>query len=81
MFSNLGLLWVYFKLIVGLLLIGLALMFVTQNADAVTVEFLSWRVQVSQSLVIFFSLTIGVLAGSSLAGWAYWRRGRSRRRK
>jgi uncharacterized integral membrane protein len=81
MSSKFSLVWVYFKLILGLVLVGLALIFVTQNADVVTVKFLSWRTQISQSLVVFFSLIFGVLAGSSLTGWVHWRRGRSRRRK
>jgi uncharacterized integral membrane protein len=81
MASQLRLAWVYLKLILGLLLVGITLIFVTQNAEVVLVQFLVWDIQMSQSLLIFSALTIGVLAGFLMTGWIYWRRTRGSRKK
>ena len=51
------------KLIVSLLLTGLIVIFVTQNAAVVEIRFLLWELSMSRSLLIFFVLAIGILTG------------------
>jgi uncharacterized integral membrane protein len=79
--KQLGVLWVYLKLALGLLLIGLVLVFASQNADVVTVRFLSWRFHMSQSLLIFLAFATGAVSGSLAMGWFTWRRARARKQR
>lgn len=71
---------VYVKLLAGLLLVGTVLVFAGQNSEVVTVKLLTWRAQMSQSVLIFAAFTVGVLTGSLMIGWVYWGRWRSRKK-
>ena len=51
------------KLITGLILLALVIVFVIQNAIAVDIKFLLWKVSMSRSLVIFIVLAIGIAIG------------------
>jgi uncharacterized integral membrane protein len=79
--KRLGVVWVYLKLAFGLLLLGLFLVFASQNAALVTVEFLSWRLDMSQSLLIFLAFATGAVSGSLAMGWFTWRQARARKRR
>jgi uncharacterized integral membrane protein len=57
------------------------LVFASQNADLVTVEFHSWQLDMSQSLLIFFAFAAGAVSGSLAMGWFTWRRARARIRR
>ena len=52
-----------YKLTVSLILTGLAVLFVVQNAAVVEVRFLFWTITMSRALMIFFLLAIGILIG------------------
>ena len=52
-----------FKLILGLILAGFAVLFIIQNATVVEIQFLSWTISLSRSLLIFFVLAIGIVIG------------------
>ncbi|MDB5923619.1 MAG: hypothetical protein JWN13_2555 [Betaproteobacteria bacterium] len=60
----------HFKLILGLLLAGLAVLFVIQNVAVVEVRFLLWGLHMTLSLLIFL-----LFAGGIIVGWllhSYW---------
>jgi len=52
-----------FKLILSLLLAGLALLFAIQNASVVEIRLLFWSFSISTSLLILFVLLIGIVMG------------------
>jgi putative membrane protein len=59
-----------FKLILSLILAGLAVLFVVQNVAVVEVRFLVWGFQMTLSLLIFL-----LFAGGLMVGWllhSYW---------
>jgi uncharacterized integral membrane protein len=68
----------YAKLFVGGLLLGVVLIFASQNADPATVHLLSWQFELSLSLLIFFVLVIGIAVGTLAAGLLRWRRSHRR---
>jgi len=51
------------KLIIGLTLIGLVVLFVVQNATVVEIRLLLWTLSMSRALLIFFVLAVGVVVG------------------
>lgn len=57
-----------FKLILGLILAGLAVVFIIQNFAAVELTFLVWTVSMSRALLMFFILSIGLILGWLLHG-------------
>lgn len=70
--------WVYVKLAIGVVLIGVVLIFTTQNAEAVQVQFLGWSRELSLSLLVFLVLAVGVLSGFLMSEWFHWRGGKRR---
>jgi uncharacterized integral membrane protein len=56
------------KLIINLILAGLALIFIIQNITVVEVRFLFWTLSMSRALLMFFILAIGMIVGWSLHG-------------
>ena len=66
------------KMIVTLILTGLLVAFIVQNAQVAEVRFLFWSLAVSQSLLLFFVVAVGVLVGWVLH--AYFAHKRIRRR-
>ena len=64
------------KLLVSLLLTGLIVIFVTQNAAVVEIRFLLWELSMSRSLLIFFVLAIGILTGWLLNSYMSHRSGK-----
>lgn len=62
-----------FRLIAWLFLLALVVVFVVQNAQAVELRFLFWRVAMSQALLLFFVLAVGFGAGWILRSWIAWR--------
>jgi uncharacterized integral membrane protein len=62
----------HFKLILGLLLAGLAVLFVIQNVTVVEVRFLLWGLHMTLSLLIFLLFAGGIILGWLLHSyWAY----------
>ena len=67
-----------FKLILILIIAGLAVIFITQNVAAVDVTFLFWSISLSRALLIFFVLVIGFVLGWFLHSYlAYKKRSKS----
>jgi putative membrane protein len=66
------------KLILILVLVGLAVIFIIQNVAIVEIQFLLWSFQMSRSLLIFLLLTIGILIGWFLQAFMRHRRSKGR---
>ncbi|OGA49297.1 MAG: hypothetical protein A3G25_16300 [Betaproteobacteria bacterium RIFCSPLOWO2_12_FULL_63_13] len=64
------------RLILWVVLLAIAVIFVTQNAQAVEVRFLVWRLAVSQALLLFFVLAVGFGVGWISRAYLAWRRAR-----
>ena len=52
-----------YKMILVLVLLGLAVLFILQNVAVVEIKFLFWSIQMSRSLLMFFLLAIGFVVG------------------
>lgn len=52
----------------------LALVFLVQNMDVVTVKFLLWEMSMSRAVLIFFLLLTGFIAGWFLQGFLSYRK-------
>jgi lipopolysaccharide assembly protein A len=61
------------KLMIVLLLMLVVALFSVQNAETISVRFLSWHFAMSQALVIMLAAIFGVLAGA-IAGAVVARR-------
>lgn len=62
------------KMIITLILTGLVVVFIVQNAQVSELRFLVWSLAVSQALLLFFMFAIGVLTGWVLHAWFAHRR-------
>ena len=51
------------KLVVSLVLAGLAVLFIVQNAAVVDIQFIFWKMSMSRALFMFFMLATGILVG------------------
>jgi lipopolysaccharide assembly protein A len=65
---------VHFKLILGLILAGLAVLFVIQNVAVVEVRFLFWGLHMTLSLLIFLLYAGGIIVGWLLHSYVAYRR-------
>jgi len=50
-----------FFLILGILIGAIAIIFVSQNTDVVTVSFLSWQLEGSLAVILFLAIASGVM--------------------
>jgi uncharacterized membrane protein YciS (DUF1049 family) len=57
------------KLVLVLVLTGLAVAFMAQNAQVAELRFLVWTLAMSQALLLFLVLAIGVITGWVLHAW------------
>lgn len=62
------------KLILILIVTGLIVIFITQNATVVDIRFLFWEVSMSRALLIFFLLIIGIALGWFLHSYLSYRK-------
>ena len=62
------------KLIICLILTGLAVIFIIQNVTLIDIRFLFWTLSMSRALLMFFVLAIGVVIGWSLHSLSVSRR-------
>jgi lipopolysaccharide assembly protein A len=64
------------KLIIGIILAGLAALFIIQNVTVVDMRFLFWTLSMSRALLMLLILAIGIVLGWLLHG-SFSRRKRS----
>ena len=62
-----------FKITLVVILACLALIFVAQNIEVVTVRFLFWEMSMSRAILLFFSLLIGFIIGWFLNSYLSYR--------
>lgn len=58
-----------YKMLVVLILSGLAILFIIQNVAVVEIQFLFWGTQMPRSLLMLLLLAIGILIGWFLNGY------------
>ncbi|GAB6268675.1 hypothetical protein DS62_05480 [Smithella sp. SC_K08D17] len=63
-----------FKIGLVVILVVLALIFVAQNIEVVTVSFLFWEMSMSRAVLIFFTLLIGFIIGWFLNSYLSYRK-------
>jgi len=63
-----------FKITLVVILACLALIFVAQNIEVVTVRFLFWEISMSRAILLFFSLLIGFIIGWFLNSYLSYRK-------
>ena len=61
------------KLLLGVVLLLATLVFTVQNAGMVNVRFLGWTFSPSLALVIFASLTSGLIGGWAITSALRWK--------
>ncbi|TFG92288.1 MAG: LapA family protein [Syntrophobacterales bacterium] len=54
------------KLVISLVLAGMVVLFIIQNATVVDIRFLFWTLSMSRALLMFFILAIGIVIGWTL---------------
>ena len=67
-----------YKMLLILILSGLTVLFIIQNAAVVEIEFLFWATQMPRSLLMFLLLAIGIIIGWFLHGYVRHREGKSK---
>jgi uncharacterized integral membrane protein len=63
-----------FKIILVVILVCLALIFLAQNIQVVTVSFLFWEISMSRAVLLFFSLLTGFIIGWFLHSYLSYRK-------
>jgi putative membrane protein len=63
------------KLIIGLILIALTMIFIIQNVEVVQIRFLFWTLTISRALLLFIVLVMGIAVG-----WLFHAQSSRRRR-
>jgi putative membrane protein len=63
-----------FRLVVGIVLAGLIVVFTLQNADVVELRFLFWTWSMPRAVMIFGVLAAGILLGWILSSWLHHKR-------
>jgi len=67
-----------YKMLLILILSGLAVFFIIQNVAVVEIQFLFWAAQMPRSLLIFLLLAIGVIIGWVLHGYVRYHENKSK---
>jgi putative membrane protein len=57
-----------FKLVLGIILAGMAAVFIIQNVTSVDLTFLFWTLSMSRALLAFLILLVGIILGWLLHG-------------
>jgi uncharacterized integral membrane protein len=65
------------KLVISVILAGLALVFIIQNTAVLEIRFLFWTLAMSRALFMFFMVGVGMVIGWLLTGWVRHRREKS----
>lgn len=63
-----------FRFILGIVFAILALIFIFQNIENVSVTFLAWTITTSRAVILLLILAIGFLVGWAVGSIGRWRR-------
>jgi uncharacterized integral membrane protein len=67
-----------YKLIITLILAGLALLFIIQNVAVVEIQFLFWSARMPRAVLMFLFLAAGIIIGWFLHSYLKYRQGISK---
>ena len=67
-----------YKMLLILILSGLAVLFIIQNVAVVEIQFLFWATQMPRSLLMFLLLAVGIIIGWFLHSYVKHREGKSK---
>lgn len=67
-----------FKLLLILVLAGTAVLFIIQNVAVVEIQFLTWSIQMSLSILMFLLVAIGILMGWFLHSYLKYRKSKAK---
>ena len=67
-----------YKMLLILILSGLAVLFIIQNVAVVEIQFLFWATQMPRSLLMFLLLAIGIIIGWFLHGYVKHREAKAK---
>ena len=59
----------YRRLVAGLVMLILVVIFTLQNAEVINVRFLLWQFPLSRALLIFIVFAVGIILGWFLRSW------------
>jgi uncharacterized integral membrane protein len=66
------------KLVISIILLCLAFLFVYQNTDLVSIDFLAWSVDLSLALLVLFAFAAGLTLGWLLNSYLRFARNRKK---
>jgi len=66
------------KLVISIILVSIAFLFVYQNTDLVSIDFLAWSVDVSLALLVFLAFAAGLASGWLLNSFLRFSRNRKK---
>lgn len=62
------------KVILGVVLSFLVVIFIVQNTEVVAVRILFWELSMSRAVLIFLVLVVGIILGWVLGSWARFKK-------
>ena len=66
------------KLVISIILLSVAFLFVYQNTDLVSIDFLAWSVDISLALLVLFAFAAGLAIGWLLNSFLRFSRNRQK---
>ena len=66
------------KLVISIILVSIAFLFVYQNTDLVSIDFLAWSVDVSLALLVLLAFSAGLASGWLLNSFLRFSRNRKK---
>ena len=66
------------KLVISIILLSVAFLFVYQNTDLISIDFLAWSVDISLALLVLFAFAAGLTIGWLLNSFLRFSRNRKK---
>jgi uncharacterized integral membrane protein len=66
------------KLVISIILLSVAFLFVYQNTDLVSIDFLAWSVDISLALLVLLAFVVGLTIGWLLNSYLRFSRNRKK---
>ena len=66
------------KLVISIILLSVAFLFVYQNTDLVSIDFLAWSVDISLALLVLLAFVVGLTSGWLLNSYLRFSRNRKK---
>ncbi len=69
------------KFVISIILLSVAFLFVYQNTDLVSIDFLAWSVDISLALLVLIAFAVGLASGWLLNSFLRFSRNRKKSKK